>query len=97
MDYRPLDFSTHGILQERILKWIAIPVSRVSSWPRDQTQVSWIAGRFYTVWANREALWATSTLSGDNNGLGKSSKVFINYSIFQQNMFLLMDNSLKLL
>ena len=45
----------HGILQARILEWVAIPFSRGSSWPRDQTQVSYIAGRFFTFWATREA------------------------------------------
>ena len=36
--------------------WVAIPLSRGSSWPRGQTQVSCIAGRFFIVWATREAL-----------------------------------------
>ena len=44
------------ILQARILEWVALPFSRGSSQPRDQTQVSCIAGRFFTVWATREAL-----------------------------------------
>ena len=44
-----------GILQERILKWVATPTSRRSSQPRDQTQISCIAGRFFTIWATREA------------------------------------------
>ena len=48
--------SVHGILQARILEWIAICSSRGSSWLRDWTQVSCIAGRFFTVWATREAL-----------------------------------------
>ena len=48
--------SVHGILQERILKWIAIPFSRGSSWPRDWTWISCIAGRFFTVWTTRENL-----------------------------------------
>ena len=43
--------SIHGILQARILEWVAIPFSRGSSWPRDRTQVSCIAGRFFTIWA----------------------------------------------
>ena len=46
--------SAHGIPQARILEWVAIPFSRGSSWPRDRTQVSWIAGRFFTIWATRE-------------------------------------------
>ena len=45
----------HGILQARILEWVAFPFSRGSSQPRDQTQVSYIAGRFFTNWALREA------------------------------------------
>ena len=48
--------SVHGILQARILKWVAISFSRGSSWSRDGTQVSRTAGRFFTVWATREAL-----------------------------------------
>ena len=46
--------SVHGILQARILVWVAIPFSRGYSWPRDQIQVSCTAGRFFTVWATRE-------------------------------------------
>ena len=41
--------SVHGILQARILEWIAMPFSRVFSWPRDQTQVYCTAGRFFAV------------------------------------------------
>ena len=48
--------SVHGILQARILKWVAIPFSRESSQARNQTRVSYIAGRFFTNWAMREAL-----------------------------------------
>ena len=55
MDYCLPGFSVHGILQTRILEWVASPFSRGSSQPRDQTQVSHIAGRFLTFWATREA------------------------------------------
>ena len=41
--------SVHGISQVRILEWVAISFSRVSSWPRDPTQVSCIAGRFFAT------------------------------------------------
>ena len=41
--------SVHGILQARILEWIAIPFFRGSSWSRDQTQISCIAGKFFTI------------------------------------------------
>ena len=47
----PPGFSVHSILQARILEWITIPFSRGSSWPRDRTLVSCIAGRFFIVWA----------------------------------------------
>ena len=45
----------HGILQARILEWVAIPFYGGSPWPRDWTQASCIAGRFFTVWITREA------------------------------------------
>ena len=44
-----------GILQARILEWVAMPSSRGSSQLRDWTQVSCIAGKFFTIWATREA------------------------------------------
>ena len=44
----PTDYTVHGILQARILEWVAFPFSRGSSQPRDRTQVSRIAGRFFT-------------------------------------------------
>ena len=55
MDASPPGSSVYGVLQARILEWVAIPLSRGSSSPRDQTRVSCIAGRFSTVWAIREA------------------------------------------
>ena len=54
MDCNPTGSSVHGILQARILEWGAIPFTRESSWPRDRTQVSCTAGRFFTIWATRE-------------------------------------------
>ena len=54
MDCSPLGSSVHRILQARILGWVVIPFSRASSRPRDQSQVSCLAGRFFTVWATRE-------------------------------------------
>ena len=46
--------SIHGILQVRVLEWIAVSFSRRSSQPRDRTWVSCIAGRRFTVWATGE-------------------------------------------
>ena len=45
----------HGILQARILEWVAISFSRGSFQPRDRTHVSCIVGTFFTNWATREA------------------------------------------
>ena len=47
--------SLHGILQARVLEWVAISFSRGSSRPRDQTRVSSIPGRCFNLWATREA------------------------------------------
>ena len=54
MDFNTPGSSIHGILQVRILEWVAILFSRESSQPRDQTWVSCIAGRFFTIGAIRE-------------------------------------------
>ena len=51
-----MDYTVHGILQARMLEWVAFPFSRGSYQARDQTQVSRISGRFFTSWAKREAL-----------------------------------------
>ena len=59
MDCSPPGSSDPGIFQARILEWVAISYSRVSSWPRDQTCmtcVSCIAGKFFTHWATQEEL-----------------------------------------
>ena len=47
--------SVHGIFQARVLEWVVIFFSKESSWPKDWTWVSCIAGRSFTVWATREA------------------------------------------
>ena len=64
--------SVHGILQVRIVQGVAIPFSRGSSWPRDQTQVSYTAGRFFTIWATREGFCWKSRPESD----GKSSVTY---------------------
>ena len=56
VDCSPPDSSVHGILQARILEWVAISFSRGSSQPRDRTQVSHIAGRLFNLCISREAL-----------------------------------------
>ena len=57
---RPLDYGLHGVLQARVLEWVAVPFSRASSQPRDWTQVSPIAGGFSTSWTTTEAPPPTS-------------------------------------
>ena len=58
MDYNPPGSSVHEILQARVLEWVSISFSRGSSQPRDWIRVSWTAGRFFTNWAIREALFS---------------------------------------
>ena len=53
---QPMD-RVHGILQARILEWVAFPFSTGFSQPKDRTQVSCIADRFFTSWATREYLY----------------------------------------
>ena len=53
MNFSPLGYTDHGILQARILEWAAISFSSGSSWPRDQSQVYLTPGRFLTNWATR--------------------------------------------
>ena len=55
MDCSPPASSVHGILCTRIVEWVATPFSRRSSQPKDRTWVSCTAGRFFTIWATREA------------------------------------------
>ena len=55
MDYSPPGSSVQGILQVKILEWVAISFSRGSSQPRDQTQASHTTGRFFTISATKEA------------------------------------------
>ena len=59
------DYTVHGILQARILEWVAFPFSKGSSQPRDWIQVSCIAGRFFSSWAIREAqeYWSGKPIS----------------------------------
>ena len=68
MDWSLPGSSVHGILQARTVEWVAVPFSRGSSQFRDQTQVSCIAGRFFTVWVTKVAYI--------RDGLSLNSSVF---------------------
>ena len=58
MDCNPPGSSVHGVLQARILEWVAMPSSRRSSRPRGWSQISCTASRCFTFWATREAQWS---------------------------------------
>ena len=61
----PMDcntFSVHGILQARVLEWIAISFSKGSSRPRDRAQVSRVGGRRFNLWATREGFLGGSAV-----------------------------------
>ena len=72
--------SVHGILQARILEWVAIPFSRGSSWPRDWAKVCHLAGRFFTIWATRETIhqfkpWKIACHRPQEGEVGDSSRL----------------------
>ena len=69
--------SVHGLLQARILECVAIPFSRGSSRPRDPNQVSCFAGRFFTVWATREAFSRMMAILWQFNKRVKSESLLI--------------------
>ena len=82
------DYNVHGILQARILEWVAFPFSRGSSQPRDRTQVSSIAGGFFTSWATRESLcvcvcvWYIYTHEFNGcNSISKQEKLTATYKL----------------
>ena len=66
MDCSPPDSSVHGVLQARILQWLAIPLSRGSAQPNDQSWVSHTAGKFFTVRATKNVFLAQLCLTPCN-------------------------------
>ena len=80
----PMDYTVHGILQARILEWVAFPFSSGSSWPRNRTGVSSIAGRFFTNWAMTEARgeirmllkWTMQRNRGEKNTMRRTRDLF---------------------
>ena len=86
-------FSVSGVLQARILEWVVIPFSRGSSWPGDWTQVSCIAGGFFTNWATREALRKHKHSYKEAYTLG-TAKILGNHliQIIKENLFVKVNN-----
>ena len=82
MDCSPPGSSVHGILQARILEWVAIHVSRGGFQPRDQTQFSGTASRFFTVWATRSASITCSNDYYQCNSTLRKEKVFFGQVTF---------------
>ena len=94
----PMGYTVHGILQVRLLEWVAFPFSRGSSQLRDWTPVSHIAGRFFTSWATREVLKLHNYSIKENIFLDLCSSYFLTsiYS-FCEIMLKEGDNFLKIL
>ena len=77
MDCSPPGSSVRGIIQAKILEWVAISFSRGSSRPRDQSQVSCFAGRFFIVWATKEAAGQVTESPGTQDkggGVGSQTR-----------------------
>ena len=82
MDCSPPGSSVHGILQAGILEWVAIPFSKGSSRPRDQTMVSCTAGKFFTVWATKK--WSHSVVSDSATLLTVAYQASLSMGFFRQ-------------
>ena len=82
-----MDYTVHGILQARILEWVAIPFSRGSFQPRDWTQISHIAGRFFTSWATRAAQ-LTGSLPPKPPCISRSLPLGLSYSPLEEGHYL---------
>ena len=101
MDCSPPGSSVHGILQERIMKWVAISYSRGSSWSRNWTQVSCFVGSFFTIWSTREAqnmkwlgknkifLTLIAFILGSEDSLNCSGRSWASVLLFQVSTFVL--------
>ena len=85
VDCSPPGYSVHGILQARILEWVAISFSRGSSRPRDWTQVSRVAGRHFNLWATRKA-WGSFQMSQFFASGGQSIGVSASASVLPMNI-----------
>ena len=80
-------YTVHGILQVRILEWVAFSFSKASSQPRDWTQISCVAGGFFTSWAtNLVVFWKPN--SWYTLRAFKGGNININKSIYQDHTFL---------
>ena len=93
--FNPMDCSlpgssVHGIFQVRTLEWVGISFSRASSPPREQTQVSHIAGRLFAFWATKQLVLFAQLFNGEKH-------LQFNVSIVQVNIELSVMNLISLL
>ena len=86
MHCRSSGSSAHEILQAKIVERVAIPFSRGSSWLRDQTQVSQIAGWFFTIWATREAHETTPQTHTHQTYFKSLPGILVNMTPFLENL-----------
>ena len=98
--YIPLGTSVHGILQARILEWVAMPFSKVSSQPRDQTWVSHIACRFFTIRTKKNSKLEIQNLESNKTKLEQdirelSEKWFQKKIILINHLMSLMNNNVE--
>ena len=84
MDCSPPGSSVHGILQARILEWVAMPFSRGIFPAQGSNQVSHTTGRFFTVWATREAHKRSKNLT--------SNKLILQFETWIVGQYLLMPD-----
>ena len=83
----PMGYTVHGLLQARILEWVAFPFSKGSSQHRNWTQVSCTALRFFTSWATREAnVWDLALIPGLGRSPGKGKGYPFQYSGLENSM-----------
>ena len=85
--------SDHGILQAKIPEWVAIPISRACCQPGAWTLVPYVAGRFFILWATREAHYCC--LFPANVGLGIKATMWISHYQMNISAWCLHQNSLK--
>ena len=98
---RPPGFSIHGIFEARILEGVAISFSRGSSQPRDQTRVSRIAGRLFSIWATREAICIRCCLMKHHRHNHSSSCIYCfpssrHHSTFSVTIIIIVINGITL-
>ena len=94
------DSSVRGILQAGLLEWIAFLCARGSSWPRNRTRVSCIAGGFFTIWANRKPILNdVFNLKMNNNqtkyGKWKAAIAVLGLFSLSKNVYLLATEIIK--